>query len=46
MKRPAWTLCVAVLAFALQACGGGGSYDDEPVTVGPPDCRAHPEQCK
>lgn len=34
-----------ILSVALQACGGGGEYEDERNFVGPPDCKAKPEQC-
>ena len=40
------TIAAIALLLTLQACGGGGSYDDsERDFVGPPDCKAKPEQC-
>ena len=34
------------LVLTLQACGGGGSYDEpERATNGPVDCKANPQQC-
>jgi hypothetical protein len=47
LHTPAWRgLSAVFLCLLLQACGGGGSYEDPPATVGPPDCKNHPELCK
>lgn len=38
-------IAASAMLVALTGCGGGG--DDYPdVSIGPPDCRAHPEICK
>lgn len=40
-------LLVAVLtALLLGACGGGDADEGRDASIGPVDCRAHPELCK
>lgn len=34
------------LAGGVTACGGGDADDDDRASIGPVDCRAHPEQCQ
>lgn len=42
MKR----FAIALLCVFLYACGGGGSDEEESVTVQPVNCQQNPEACK
>lgn len=50
--RTRWPLVLALivvligLAGGVTACGGGDADDDERASIGPVDCKLHPEQCQ
>ena len=40
-----WVATTVALLCTLSACGGGGDPEPQSSTQ-PPDCAAHPEQCR